>query len=570
MEENRTPEQEEGLVLPERDPIPQEPLAEEVPLPVIEDLSYESAVAEADHPDAVPAEEAIPEEKEAESQETAEESPVEDSPAEESAAEETPVEESLVEESPEGAAEEITEENPLVIPETAVEITAHEEAMNFHGMLEHGEEEPVFDLSILDDPELTEIIAEPEEAEPSQEELLDQEYSDNSGDFEQVFSTEEEPPVPPTLHPARKGRPKRKKGEGFFGIPNMITTLVWLGLILVIGTTLGRMLWVCAADVLAFGREDKVVTLTIYEADTMDDIVDKLYDNGLIRYKGLFNLYASISDAEEEIKPGIYDLNTRYDYHALVNFMSPSSTREVVEVMIPEGYTCRQIFALLEENKVCTAVDLAAYAAEGELDEYWFLQDVPRGDMYCLEGFLFPDTYEFYKNDSPRNILQKMLNNFDYRFGEELRAQIDVLNQKVTGGTFTVREVVIVASLIEKETAGASESPKIASVIYNRLFDWGNTPAYLNIDASIIYAQNGESDVIDTKLDSPYNTYTNIGLTPTPIANPGLNSLRSALFPADTNYYYYVLNPATWSHQFSTTLAEHENYRAKFAAASEG
>ena len=87
MEENRTPEQEEGLVLPERDPIPQEPLAEEVPLPVIEDLSYESAGAEADHPDAVPAEEAIPEEKEADSQEAAEESPVEDSPAEESAVE---------------------------------------------------------------------------------------------------------------------------------------------------------------------------------------------------------------------------------------------------------------------------------------------------------------------------------------------------------------------------------------------------------------------------------------------------------------------------------------------------
>lgn len=555
MDENHIPEQEEGFIPEEPELIPEQAIPEAETLPEIVELSFEEAPVS-------PEEAPIAEDS---AEEPAEESPENELPVEEEPA----AEETAPEEATEAPADE-AEADPFVTPVPSHEITAHHEAMDFHGMLEHGEEEPEFDLSILDDPELSEMIAAPDETEQTQEDLLDQEYSDTSGDFDQVFSTEEEPPAPPTHHPAKKGRPKRKKGEGLLGIPNILATFVWLALIVAIGVTLGRMLWVCAADVLAFGREDKVVTVTIYEADTMEDIVDKLYDNGLIRYKSLFNLYASISDAEEEIKPGIYDLNTRYDYHALVNFMSPTSTREVVEVMIPEGYTCRQIFALLEENKVCTAVDLGSYAATGELDEYWFLQDVERGDMYCLEGFLFPDTYEFYKNDSPRSILQKMLNNFDNRFSEEMRAQIQTLNDKVTGGTFTIREIVIVASLIEKETSGAKESPTIASVIYNRLFKWGNTPAYLNIDASIIYAQGGESDVIDTRLDSPYNTYTNIGLTPTPIANPGLSSLQAALNPATTNYYYYVLNPATWSHQFSTTLEEHERYRAQFAAASEG
>lgn len=113
---------------------------------------------------------------------------------------------------------------------------------------------------------------------------------------------------------------------------------MWLALIVVIGVTLGRMIWVCAADVLAFGRENKPVTITVYESDTMDSITDKLYDAGLIRYKSLFNFYADISHAEKKIDPGIYDLNTRYDYHALVNMMSASSTREVVEdLLIPEG-----------------------------------------------------------------------------------------------------------------------------------------------------------------------------------------------------------------------------------------
>lgn len=409
---------------------------------------------------------------------------------------------------------------------------------------------------------------QPEESSDLPEEFeevpVDQEYRDADPEFDTMFAAPApEEKKPDHNRPTRKGRPKRRKGEGLFGIPNILATFVWLALILVIGVTAGRMLWVCAADVLAFGREDKAVTITVYEADTMDDIVDKLYNNGLIRYKSLFNLYASISDAEEDIKPGIYDLNTRYDYHALVNFMSPRSSREVVELTIPEGYTCRQIFALLEENRVCTAVDAAAYAADGELNDYWFLEGLERGTENCLEGYLFPDTYEFYKNSTPREALQKMLDNFDYRFTEEMRAQIDTLNANLTGD-YTIREITIVASLIEKESAAPAESPKIAGVIYNRLFRWGDNPKLLGIDAAIVYAQEGQAARIDTSIDSPYNTYQNPGLTPGPISNPGLASLKAALNPETHGYYYYVLNPSTGMHQFSATQAEHNAWIDQF------
>ena len=459
-------------------------------------------------------------------------------------------------------------------PDVGDEIVPDSHAMDSHGMLEHGEEEPPFDPSILDDPDLQELPEEPEQpeadtSEPPAEDIPDQEYRDNDGEFDAASgASAPEKPVSPRQRPIKKGRPKKKGGDGLLGIPHILVTIVWLALIVAIGVTLGRMIWICASDVLAFGREDKPVTITVYESDTMDGITDKLYNAGLIRYKSLFSFYAGISHAEEKIDPGIYDLNTRYDYHALVNMMSASSTREVVEnLLIPEGYTCRQIFALLEENRICTAQDLASYAASGELKDYWFLENVTRGDKYCLEGFLFPDTYDFYKNSSPREVLEKLLDNFAYRFTEEMRTQIDTLNATVTDGSFTVREVTIVASLIEKETASASESPRIAGVIYNRLFHW-DYPALLNIDAAIIYAQDGASDKIDTSLDSPYNTYRNVGLTPTPIANPGLASLQAALNPESHNYYYYVLNPATGMHQFSTTQEEHEQYRAQFAAAA--
>lgn len=409
------------------------------------------------------------------------------------------------------------------------------------------------------------FLKEPVPAAPTEEqEPDDQAFRDNGKEFDSLLQVKPQKEKKPDVQrPSQKGRPKRKKGEGLFGIPNILVTVVWLALILVIGMTLGRMLWVCAADVLAFGREDKPVTITIYEADTMDDVVDKLHNAGLIRYKSLFNLYAGISDAEEDIKPGIYDLNTRYDYHALVNFMSPSSTRQVIKLTIPEGYTCRQIFNLLEENRICTAVDLGAYAANGELADYWFLENISRGSENSLEGFLFPDTYEFYKNSSPREALEKMLNNFDYRFTEEMRAQIDAINANITGGGYGIREITIIASLIEKESAAPAESANIAGVIYNRLFNW-EYPALLNIDAAIVYAQGGEADTIDTSLDSPYNTYTNVGLTPGPIANPGLSSLQAALNPANHNYYYYVLNPESGMHAFATTQDEHNANIAAF------
>lgn len=409
---------------------------------------------------------------------------------------------------------------------------------------------------------------------PYQEEAPQEPYTP---DFDVPPAPQE--PVRPRVRAIKKGRPRRRKGEGLFGIPNLLVTGVWVALTLLISLTLGRLVWVCAAEILAFGREDKTVTITVYETDTIDDITKKLARAELIHYPGLFKLYAQFAVDEGEIRPGTWDLNTKYDYHALVKMMSPSSTRSVVKVMIPEGYTCRQIFALLEENKVCTVQDITSYAAYGELNDYWFLEGVTRGDKYCLEGFLFPDTYEFYQNDTPKNVLTKMLNNFEKHFDESMQGKIQTLNAHlsdlmrrdgkgqdyINSHLFTVRDVVNVASMIEKETSSAQEGYTIASVIYNRLFCWQGNPAYLNIDATIVYALDGKTDLTaeDLRVDSPYNTYTHTGLTPGPISNPGLSSLTAALEPADTNYYYYVLDPTVGSHIFATTQAEHDANRAK-------
>ena len=406
-------------------------------------------------------------------------------------------------------------------------------------------------------------------------EILDQIFSDMPMPPTETLEPQAEPmpeleldpkpePEPGPEDPLEKGRPKRRGGYGLLGIPHILSTAVWLVIILAIGVTIGRMAWLCVADVLAFGRDPITVTITIDEDDTVEDVAQKLKDAGLISYPGLFKLYADLSDAMDGIKPGTYTLNSPeelepdqmivYDYMALVGAMSPhSSGLTVVEdLRIPEGYTCAQIFQLLEDNGVCTVAELESYAANGELDDYWFLEGVTRGDKYCLEGYLFPNTYDFYENDEPERVLEKMLDAFDASFTDMMKEDLAALDG------YTIREVVIIASMIEKEAANDLESYTVSSVIYNRLADPDNFP-FLNIDATIVYALGGKSELTeeDLKLDSPYNTYTNRGLPPGPISSPSQNSIAAALDPEETNYYYYAFDPSTGEHHFSTTYAEH-------------
>lgn len=377
-----------------------------------------------------------------------------------------------------------------------------------------------------------------------------------------------------------KRRPKKKDTYGLFGIPHLLVTVVWVTIILSFGVFLGQWLWQGASDVLAFGREEKLVTITVTASDDLDSLTEKLRTAGLVNEPMWFRLYGQLTDAMEDIDPGTYELNTLFDYHALVGHMSANSAARVtVKVVIPEGYSCAQIFALLEEKGICTAAQLEAAAIGNQLEDYWFLKGVARDHKYCLEGYLFPDTYEFYVGDKPERVLNKLLSNFDNRFTDIMQSKLDVLNETlaemmrdngmaesyIENHQFTIREVVIIASLIEKETAGAAEGYTISSVIYNRLTNPVHFP-YLNIDAALLYATGNSAVTEDDKLlDSPYNTYLYPGLIPGPICNPSRVSIDAALDPSETKYYYYALNPETSQHHFSETLKEHQAFLESLA-----
>ena len=376
---------------------------------------------------------------------------------------------------------------------------------------------------------------------------------------------------------SQEPEPAEEKKHG--RLPSGIRVLLYVCCVLAASVLLAVFAWRCADDVLSLTKPDSEVTVTISDGATISQIAGELKSKGLVRYETLFKFYCWASHAEKTIEPGTYTLNSRYDYHALVsNMIEASPDRAVVEVTIPEGYECEDIFRLLEADGVCSYQDLADTAASYEF-AYDFLQEIPYGSENRLEGYLFPDTYQFYMGDDPENVIDKFLRNFDNKFTSDLYDALDALNdrlaQRMRQNAFSETEIadaqlslydlITVASLVEKETARTSESATIASVIYNRLCS--KLYPCLEIDATIQYALAERKEVLsnaDKGVISPYNTYTNAGLPAGPIANPGMNSIRAALYPAETKYYFYALD-TTGVHHFSETYYEHQNFLAELA-----
>ena len=212
-------------------------------------------------------------------------------------------------------------------------------------------------------------------------------------------------------------------------------------------------------------------------------------------------------------------------------------------VTIPEGYTVMQTLRLLAEKGVNTEENLveAAKTADFGYEYISSSEDVSR-----LEGFLFPDTYEFYVNEKASSAIKRLIDNFDRKLDDEL---LEAAQAK----GYSLKEIVTIASLIEKETDGTDQR-KIASVIYNRLKNpTAETVGLLQIDATLAYINGGKIPTeADKSIDSPYNTYKYKGLPPAPISNPGLDSIKAAMSPANESYFYYALGDDGVHHYFKT------------------
>ena len=376
-----------------------------------------------------------------------------------------------------------------------------------------------------------------------------------------------------------KKKAKKKRTNPFLAL------LLWVVVVIASSVILAGVGWMLANDLCAFTGADQEVevvvpaewftTTTVTDEDgnteevslcDIGQVADALQDAGLIQYKWLFRLFAWVYDADEKIDQGAYVLNTNMDYMALVRGMrSTGSSAVTVEVSIPEGYNTQQIFQLLSENGVAPVEELEEAAANYEFVDYAFLDSDLLGDVRRVEGYLYPDTYQFYVGRSAVAALDSMLSNFNSRVYSN--GELAPLFEGAGAPGYDFSNIITIASLIEEETDG-TDRDKIASVIYNRLERPGETGGLLQIDAALVYAAGRAITQEDyTTLDSPYNLYQHTGLPPTAISNPGMSSITAALQPAETDYYYYVLG-ADGKHVFSETLSEHQQNVAAASAAS--
>lgn len=278
-----------------------------------------------------------------------------------------------------------------------------------------------------------------------------------------------------------------------------------------------------------------------------------LEDNELIRSKFAFLIKVK-TGAYNPISSGTHTLKRNMTTSEIIEKLTiPKIARETINITFPEGYTAEQMASLLEEEGIVSQEEFLN-ALEDEYD-FEFISYIPKADYkYALQGFLFPSTYEFYKDSDAHEIVTRMLSHFESIYKENADSYDNI---------FTI---IIKASLIEKEAKIDTERPIVAGVIENRI----KKGMPFQIDASVLYAAtDGMYDVTDApsiagfikNLDSPYNTYKYKGLTPGPICNPGITSIQAALNPQQHDYLYYHtdLTKNDGSHIFTQTYEEHAN-----------
>ncbi len=308
-----------------------------------------------------------------------------------------------------------------------------------------------------------------------------------------------------------------------------------------------------AGDLLGLNQENQQIEIVVQEGDSFSDITSTLDENGVISTPLTFSLYAAVQGAGDNFNPGVYILNSNMSYDQIFTALSTEyAVKSTVQITFYEGMTIKEMASLLEENEVCDADEFIEVLDTGEFD-YEFMQRIPEDEhrFRRLEGYVFPDTYEFFIGMDPTEVAKRFLSNFDARFTEEHYAMLSELGMSLD-------ELITLASIIQEEASAVEQMGAVSSVLHNRL-DAPATYPKLQCDVTIFYV---ESDIKPymTEENQPlydaYNTYVTNGLPVAPITNPGLAAIEAALMPSETNYYFF-LTDVEGTYYYATTFEEH-------------
>jgi len=298
------------------------------------------------------------------------------------------------------------------------------------------------------------------------------------------------------------------------------------------------------------GAEEKKL-FSVKKGDSAFEVGKNLEEEKLIKSRIFFDLYVVLTNKAEKLKAGNYYLSPSFSVKEIVQKITRGQTIKI-KITIPEGFRLSQI-----EERLGTS--LSDLRVKDFKKEFSFLESAP--DNASLEGFLFPDTYYFSGGETNRQIVDKFLRNFDKQLKPDLREEIKKQGK-------TIFEIVIMASLIEKEVRDYNDKALVSGILWKRL----ESRMPLQVDASLNYLLGKKKLGFDQMrkeigrikgIDSPYNTYRYLGLPPGPICNPGLESIKAAVYPKESRYWYYF-SSSDGKTFFSRTLFEHNLKKAKY------
>lgn len=368
---------------------------------------------------------------------------------------------------------------------------------------------------------------------------------------------ESQPFRPEPVHtPEARPRKKRKQHRA-------ISAMIMIIVIIAVSVLLSSLLIVYGQDLLGINSDSSTKIVTIPQGASMSEIAETLEENNIITKPDFFVFIAGMSDKDTDIKPGDHELRPDMAYETILSELvsDPLDSALSVNITFPEGIRLVDAADLLEENNVCNSDEFLDYFNNDAKFGFAYEEHLPSFQdekFYHMEGYLFPDTYTFYQEMNVELVCQKILDNFNNKIPSEYYDRMEALN-------LTLDETIILASMIQAEAGNTEQMATISSVFWNRLNNATEYPL-LQSDPTTKYVEEvikPHSQSYNQTLYDSYDTYTCTGLPAGPICNPGSDAIYAALYPANTDYYFFYSNIDTKETFFARTLDEHDANRKK-------
>ena len=363
-------------------------------------------------------------------------------------------------------------------------------------------------------------------------------------------------------------RKEKKRRQRLRSLLALIVCVVFISLITI---TLSVIAISTINDILCIGKESGVtISVVVEKGDDFETVFNKLCDNGLVAQKQLshiFCLYRKYDTVKYE--PGVYYFDTADGVESMLEEMmvSKKNSNSIVRLTFPEGWSTAKIFQKIEKYEVCSAEKLYANL-DIVAQQYKFYEKIKskNGRYLMTEGYLFPDTYEFYKGESASSVLKKLFKNFSEHWTADYSARAKELG-------LSMDEVITIASIIQREAGSVAQMKDISSVIHNRLNSNGYRKLQMDSTTDYIYSLNSNFELFSDSDYSlyfeAYNTYSTEGLPPGPICNPGKSAIEAALNPNETSYLFFA-HDSNGEIYLASTEAEHQANLSRIFSESNG